>query len=144
MLNNLPDPVPLSNLNYSEMISRDVLDIGYNLEATKIIVGKGVWSNGQDTDTADSVDEQFSDDTNAKNRFYYSADFPSYYPEEFKSIARHLESYLNQNVLPTRQKLSYFAKNWNWSHVEIRRGQQGELMVIVPLNPFNLTTVHIS
>jgi len=72
---------------------------------------------------------------------YCSNEFPGKYPEQFKAVAEHVENYVNSNRLPVKENLSYYARNWNWASVEVRRNQEGQIMLIVPLNPFNLTTV---
>ncbi len=72
---------------------------------------------------------------------YCSNEFPGKYPEQFKAVAGHMENYVNSNRLPVKENLSYYAKNWNWGNVEVRRNQEGQIMLIVPLNPFNLSTV---
>ncbi len=144
MLDNIDGLVPVEKRSLNELMSVDRLDIGYSQDKSRLVVGRNVWlskaKQAGDNDKDDESDE-IADGFSADNSLYCSNEFSEIYPDEFKKVARHVEAYINQNRLPVKQNLSYYAKNWNWHSVEIRRNDIGQIMLIVPLNPFNLTTV---
>jgi hypothetical protein len=125
-------------------LTKDELYIGHHISDTdKKIVGKFVWDNAE-TETKISKGiflkcKFMNFQLNILNQLdLVSNDFPNEYPNEFKLVGRHFENFLNINSLPVRGRLSFYAKKWNWSKIEIRKNSKRNKMIIVPINPSNL------
>ena len=67
MLDNIVGLVPLGKRSLNELLSVDILDIGYSQDRSRLLVGKNVWLNKTKQQTDTDYDD-YEDDENDSNK----------------------------------------------------------------------------